>query len=129
MKYTDGYTDVGKLFRRCFLCRGRKHLSRVVHPGYSTTFDYYHGICLEKVMASPEEYPQNIDSAIQIMDQLHSDELKKQEARRNLQVQVQRLKNITGKEQKNSAPKVEIPPQSMKSRYLILKEAQEKKDL
>jgi hypothetical protein len=122
MKYTDGYTDGWKLFRRCFLCKGRKNLLRVAHPAYDTTFSYYHEDCLVKVMASPEESPHAIDSAIQIMDQLHSNELKQQEARRRLQVQVQRLKRVVSGEKEDT---IRVPPPAIKSRYLILKKAHE----
>lgn len=81
--------DFLRLFRKCFLCSCSKNLCRVVHPGYHTTFHYYHKECLEKVIASPECFPKHIDSAIQITDQLR-DDIRREESE---QIRIQNLAN------------------------------------
>jgi hypothetical protein len=75
-----------------FFCKKRDRLLRVVHPGYHTSFDYYHEDCLKKVLDSPESYPKFVDSAIQITDQLRKDEENQKERERSLQLSINRLK-------------------------------------
>jgi hypothetical protein len=67
------YFDYFRPFRRCFYCKGRRKLLRVVHPAYHTTYDYYHQECLDVVMQNPLSNFKFIDSAIQIMDQINKD--------------------------------------------------------
>lgn len=88
--------DSLRLFRHCFFCKGRKELHRVEHPGYSTTFQYFHPECLEKVLKDPEIHVGYVDSAIQIHDQLVSDRQHEDELRQAQIRSINRAKQITG---------------------------------
>lgn len=82
--------DIFRLVRTCFLCNGRKNLLRVAHPGYSyTTYCYYHEECLQKVINNPEKYVKNLDSAIQIIDQIRKDEQEQLEHEHSQQLKIQ----------------------------------------
>jgi hypothetical protein len=78
--------DALRVFRKCFYCKGRSHLLQTVHPGYNTTYDYYHKDCLEHVLENPEVLVKYLDTAIQISDQIESDRQKEQ-TKRNIEAQ------------------------------------------
>jgi len=93
--------DFWKPLRRCFLCKGRKHLSRVVNGGYNTEFHYYHEECYQKVVRNPEQYQHAVDVAIHITDELEKtrrDELASQ------QQLTERIERLRGNVRINSTP-------------------------
>lgn len=63
--------DIFKIFRSCFYCKHRQNepLLFVVHPGYYTTYHYFHRSCLQKVLNEPENNVEFLDTAVQISDQ------------------------------------------------------------
>jgi len=92
---SDKDFDVFRVFKKCFFCKGRKNLKRVVHPGYEVTFTYYHQDCLEKVVANASSYPGFVDSAIQITDRIREDNELKSQNRQRLQQSIETLNSIT----------------------------------
>ena len=63
----------------------KKDLLQVVHPGYNTTYHYYHENCLKEVLRDPEKYEKYLDTAIQIQDQINDDQQKLETKRRHLE--------------------------------------------
>lgn len=88
--------DLFKIFRhKCFHCRETENLLKVAHPGYHTTYTYYHQNCLDKVLKDPEGNQFYLDSAIQIMDQIRKDnEARQSKLRANLQ-KIQVVRNLS----------------------------------
>jgi hypothetical protein len=62
-----------KILNKCFFCHSKQNLICIKHPGYDTTYHYYHNECLKKVLNEPENYPEYVDTAIQIQDQINQD--------------------------------------------------------
>lgn len=76
--------DIFKIFRSCFYCKRRlgkvsanilpsEPLLCVEHPGYNTTYHYFHRSCLQRVLSEPENNVEFLDTAIQISDQEERD--------------------------------------------------------
>jgi hypothetical protein len=88
--------DIFKIFKhKCFSCNGTEYLSRVVHPGYHTTYTYYHQNCLDEILRNPEANQHCLDSAIQIMDQIKKDEDAKESKLRENFEKIQKVKKLS----------------------------------
>jgi hypothetical protein len=121
-----------KFFNRCFLCHHKHYygsyyenwsLKQVKHPGYYTTYHYYHNICLQKVLDSPEQYIKYVDTAIQIQDQIYRDTLEAQQKVRIAKLQIERARAMAMGALKNEIPKKpqeHIEPKLL-DRYALLK--------
>lgn len=118
-----------KFFNRCFLCHKQNYggryqiedLKQIEHPGYNTTYHYYHNTCLQQVLDFPEQHVKYVDTAIQIQDQINRDTLEAQEKIRRARIQIERARAM-------GAPKDETPKKPQKhtepkllDRYALLK--------
>ena len=135
-----------KFFNRCFLCHKQNYggryqiedlkqiehpgyfpavfsvpIENFEHPGYNTTYHYYHNTCLQQVLDFPEQHVKYVDTAIQIQDQINRDTLEAQEKIRRARIQIERARAM-------GAPKDETPKKPQKhtepkllDRYALLK--------
>jgi len=92
--------DIFRIFRTCFFCKGRIKLSQVVSPGYYEEFHYYHPQCLQEVMQSPEKYPEFVDTAIQIIDQISREKIREEEKQREINFKIARLRELRSRRER-----------------------------
>ena len=59
-----------KWLGKCFLCKGKEHLSVVSQYGYETRHWHYHPECVRQVLSNPQ-YPSYVDMAIVITDRIN----------------------------------------------------------
>jgi hypothetical protein len=101
-------------------------LKQIEHPGYNTTYHYYHNECLQKVLDYPENYVKYVDTAIQIQDQINRNTLEAQEKIRRARLQIERLQIERARtmgstpEEIPKKPKKQIEPKLL-DRYALLK--------
>jgi hypothetical protein len=88
-------TDIFKIFKSCFYCHSKKDLLRVEHPGYDTTFNYYHKECLKEVLLDPEKHVGCLDTAISIQDQIIKDDEQLKKQQRYRQELINRAKELS----------------------------------
>lgn len=114
-----------KIFHRCFLCHHKDYqgsafekLKQIEHPGYDTTYHYYHNNCVQKVLNSPEDFIKYVDTAIQIQDQINRNTM---EAQNKVRAQIERAKAMRApKDETIKEPQKQIEPKLL-NRYTILK--------
>ncbi len=82
--------DIFKIFRSCFYCKHRQNepLLFVVHPGYYTTYHYFHRSCLQKVLNEPENNVEFLDTAIQISEIVQRQRTSANEERQRQRVEI-----------------------------------------
>lgn len=93
--------DIFNFFRTCFLCKCKHNkqvdepLLCVEHPGYASTYHYFHRTCLQTVLQNPEEHIKFLDEAIQISDQEAREERRHLGQLERYRSQIRRANEIT----------------------------------